>query len=282
MAAVTQVSWIDPDEVADLVRQLQGPAHAPEAGAWELHTLPLTDAPAAPAFTLDPVDPLDPLSAVGPDIEPPVAAAATDPFQDLQNAPEIDLIREQLRQLRQRAQKAGIIHPTGEPPPQLPAENPPPVPELEITAPSAPAAPSEPPPEPVAALPAFVIPGSGLGARLASFQAWARDAFNTPNVMLVDEFGDVIEGKSVHADLVISGVMAWHSQHRVDPAQMMNDAQRIVRPLPDGQTANILPVRSRYGSVSVCIISNEPLTEAAVGETRANLLAAIEQEPAQS
>ena len=35
-----QVSWIEPDQLRDLVGQLQSPAKADSNVAWELHTLP--------------------------------------------------------------------------------------------------------------------------------------------------------------------------------------------------------------------------------------------------
>ncbi|MBL9115356.1 MAG: hypothetical protein JNJ83_10155 [Verrucomicrobiaceae bacterium] len=251
MATVTQVSWIDSDEVADLLRQLQGPAQAPQAGAWELHTQPLepSAAQSVPAFSLAPDENQPPPTAA---LAPSAPLVQPSPFGDEVDSPELDRIRQQLRELRQRAQKAGVIQ-SNEPVPSS-------IPETEH---------AEPPTSPIVVEPAlalpspfslaapapFVVPHGEIGDRLRAYHAWASKTLGTTEVLVLDSFGDVLEGQTPFVHLAISSLMAWQSDQRVNPAQAMGNFMGVERTLPNGGIMTLMPVHSRHGMVSVAVIS---------------------------
>ncbi len=132
-----QVSWIEPDQLRDLVGRLQQPASPPVNGAWEVHTLPegrggLAEGPPViadhdlwipdlPSSEMPPEAPAEPaaFSAELPVAAPPVA----EDFQEIADPPvttepepaepppasELAGIREKLRAIRQKALDAGLL-----------------------------------------------------------------------------------------------------------------------------------------------------------------------------
>ena len=199
--------------------------------------------------------------------------------------PEIDRIRQQLRALRQKAQNSGMIQPGGAP--ATPIEVVRDVAPAPVQQPMASAPVTAPPiqiqvPEPTEAqrlLRPFQVPVAGLGDRLKAVHAWATAETLSKEVLLVDEFGDVLEGSSPQAAMVVSSLMAWHSQQRVDPAVAMQEMPRIEHHLVNGRYMTILPVRSKYGAVSIAVLTQGRMPEMIMAQVRNALLAAIETEP---
>lgn len=312
MADGTPVSWIDPDEVADLVRQLQGPAQKPQPGAWELHTLPMEAMPSGPAFSLAPDDdmvpslapeeesnqdgialPVDePSEEMGPvDGFAPVEAtpvdvspAGVDPFEEAMEesgAAEIDRIRHQLRLLRQQAQAAGVIAapPTPTAPPVAEVE----APATEVVEMAQVFACDKPEPEVAQApasgettFPPLQLPEAGLGDRLQAVCSWAIACTGSDEVVLIDEFGDVLCGHSEQISLVLSALMAWQSGLRNDPMQALSAASSVERPMPDGRRIVFVPVRSQYGVVNLAMVRKAPLPEQMAATLAHALLGAID------
>ncbi len=100
-----QVSWIDPEEIARLASELNGPLPPPETiSPWELSTLPDVTA-----------DALLPQVNVGVPVQGTSApgAPAAQPAAPV-HAPQLDHIREKLRAIRSRAQDAGLLPPKKE------------------------------------------------------------------------------------------------------------------------------------------------------------------------
>jgi hypothetical protein len=283
MANVTQVSWIDSDEVADLVRQLQGPAKVPDTGAWELHTQPLgVEPPSVPAFSLAP-DPqavevapavheaeVAPLAEEvpaayepppAPPLSMPSAVVRTDPFGAEMEAPEIERIRQQLRELRQRAQNAGVM-----PAQEVASETPPPEPSVASGSPVVIQA---------APMPTFVVPDGPLGGRLQAFHQWASGVFESADVLLLDSYGDVLEGNSPLVHLAMSSVMAWQTSQRMNPARAMEEGVGMERTLPDGRIMTVMPVQSDQGTVSLIVIAAGHIPDELRATACAALLAAL-------
>ena len=323
-----QVSWIDPEEVRALLRQIEGPRRGENSSAWEVHTLP------PPSQTEEPGEPL--ISEAG--TAPEMAAADDTPLGDARGGPanaEIWRIRERLRVLRDKAQTAGILSlPTAEPPaqeplpapvPEAPREDPvamdaeepaseeepqmeaspPPVapapnaPAAMDTAPadlqppaleyeplfsaSSPAAPPDAAPpddrdalETAPAKPPFVVPNLGLSERLNEVATWASRRLGTHEVLLVDDYGDVLWGAQGQTALVLSAMMAWHSAQRSSATATCTDPQRIDKPLGPDRALTVLPMRTRYGVVSLAAIQPQPVAEEDAAAIREALALAVE------
>lgn len=309
MAEDTPVSWIDPDEVADLVRQLQGPAQKPQPGAWELHTLPSEDRAEGPAFSLMREDedasaseeegelvalPVDedepslmagPVDGFAPVEETPLAPAAVDPFEaamEDSGVAEIERIRHQLRMLRQQAQQAGVIarpteEPSSEPAEAVPtAEAPAAVPMEEVFAVKEDPHPMPEPVQEEMGFPPLHLPEAGLGDRLQAVCDWARTGTGSDEVVLIDEFGDVLCGHSDQISLVLSALMAWQSSMKNDPMQALVAAPSVARPMHDGRSIIFVPVRSHYGVVNLALVRRHELSETAVATLSQALLRAVD------
>ncbi len=114
-----QVSWIDSEQLKGLLQQLQDatPEPAAEPQAWETHTLP--EAPVARALAVEPV----PAPPERPRAAPEVTSQVEDTpptAPDLASSPEVARIRDRLREVRERAEAAGLLK-KAEPPPILTA-----------------------------------------------------------------------------------------------------------------------------------------------------------------
>jgi hypothetical protein len=273
MAEGTPVSWIDQDEVADLVRQLQGPAAPPAPGAWEIHTLPAETKEPGPAWSLMAEDASEPLqvqesaseekineepAVVMPGFEPvaevgtifPAAASVgLEVALDDGSTSEIERIRHQLRMLRQHAEATGVVA-------SSPTEN-----AVEMQ-PSVSDEVSE-------DLPQLELPEAGLGNRLEAVCTWAQHGTRSDEAVVVGEFGDVISGASSHISLVLSELMAWQSSLREDPAQTLSAVRAVQRMMPDGRRMTLIPVRSSYGGVTLVLLGGDGISDA-VAEMLAN------------
>ncbi len=277
-----QVSWIDPDEVRSLLAQLDTPPPAAKHhSAWEVHTLPI-----APPASTEAVHLLE--ESVNNDQRMPEPE-----FADRRPGPgnaELWRIREKLRALREKAQESGIL-------PRLKAAISTPavaaklVPEMEAPVPAeaplatlaeavAPTADYEPlfsstgeappraePPapteQPVNHATPFVVPALGLGGRLATLAEWTCERLGNRDILLVDDFGDVLWGGQAQTPLVLSAMMAWQSsQHSTTAVTTSNMPSRIDKELSGGRSLTILSTRTRYGVVNLAAIGPEPIAEA--------------------
>ena len=345
-----QVSWIDPDEVRDLLKQLEGPKPASTQSAWEVHTLP--------AAQVTPVE-VEPLIGEACSQPAPMTPAPTleQERPGLANA-ELCRIRERLRALRDKAHSAGIftrsrldetpppaslpiaeeIEPAPvpavepvieEPPPPEPepeaqaieavsvstlpdaiqpasetlpiespfdvVETPPPVfePLFETAAepavstavvPEPEAVPEPPLPEETPAETAtpsvesapFTVPDQGLSERLNAVAEWVCARLGTREVLLFDDYGDVLWGAEGQTALVLSAVMAWHSAQRASASATCIDPERIDKPLPPDRALTVLPLRTRYGVVSLAAIQAQPISNQDAVVIRQALTLAVE------
>jgi hypothetical protein len=125
--------------------------------------------------------------------------------------------------------------------------------------------------------PTFQAPDRGLTERLAALAQWACQRLQTQEVVLVDDFGDVLWGSPGHTALVLSGMMAWHSAQRANALQHMEQlSRRIDREMQGGQQLTIIPVRTRYGVVSLAAICPKIMEDADVDAIHQALAVAIE------
>ena len=124
--------------------------------------------------------------------------------------------------------------------------------------------------------PTFQPPDRGLADRLGALASWACVRLETNEVVLVDDFGDVLWGSPGHTALVLSGMMAWHSSQRSSATAAVGDSRRIDKELQGGQHLTIIPARTRYGTVSLAAIRATRLDEEDVNALHRALIMAVE------
>jgi len=287
-----QVSWIDPDEVRALFAQIAGPERTGNPSAWEVHTLPV-----APPASSEAVHLLgDTSNNESQTPEPELRDHPVGPG----NA-EVWRIREKLRALREKAQESGILARPAVPSPSpelaapspcapapAPVEAAPPAaapaqdyePLFASPAPvpaSAPAEPAAEPPPAVPEMPSFTVPTAGLGERLNALARWVCERLDTPDVLIVDDYGDVLWGGSAQTPLVLSAIMAWQSaQHSTASATTSNTPSRIDKELSGGRTLTILASRTRYGVVNLAALRQGPMSQAEADAVQDALFRTVE------
>jgi hypothetical protein len=143
----------------------------------------------------------------------------------------------------------------------------PPAPEPEPIAPSVPESPAEAlatllqvSVELASTKPAFIVPALGLSDRLNALALWSCERLGSSEVLLVDDYGDVLWGGHAQTPLVLSAMMAWHAGQRSTAGIACNEPERIDRPLANGKALTVIPARTRYGTVSLAAIQAEPVS----------------------
>lgn len=122
----------------------------------------------------------------------------------------------------------------------------------------------------------FVVPAAGLSERIDALARWACTRLATDEVLLVDDFGDVLWGGRAQTALVLSAMMAWHSAQRSSAESATHETERIEKELSVGRWLTVLPARTRYGTVSLAAIRPSKLSDDDVRTVRAALLQAVE------
>lgn len=134
----------------------------------------------------------------------------------------------------------------------------------------------EPEPAPEPDKPPFVVPNLGLSDRLSALANWATERLGTAEVLLVDDYGDVLWGGHAQTPLVLSAMMACHAAQRATAETACSEPHRIDKDLANGRALTVLPARTRYGVVSLAAIQDKPMTTADEHAIRAALILAVE------
>jgi hypothetical protein len=71
-------------------------------------------------------------------------------------------------------------------------------------------------------------------------------------------------------------MMAWHSTQRASASATCIDPGRIDKPLPPDRALTVLPLRTRYGLVSMAVIQGQPVGEEDATAIRKALALAVE------
>ncbi|HEY2573087.1 MAG TPA: hypothetical protein VGH65_03425 [Verrucomicrobiaceae bacterium] len=272
-----QVSWIDPDEIAKLAAQLDGPLQREEVSSWDLETLPdvskLLAAEEAP--TANPATLADAMAA------PPPEAMEQ---QGASPPPEVAHIREKLRSIRDRAQDAGLL-----PPRQSPAIAPKdpdsniatdvtisPATAFDESARERSAVPLPAPPfsapgdaaqiqldTPVPSIPAPAGPefpaDSSITERLRIFMRWAQSQVPCEDILLVDDHGDLLWGGSTRADLALSVVLTAGAGLRSGSDALTRSSVFIRSRLGEQKELSVLPCPTRHGMVTLALLNANTL-----------------------
>lgn len=135
---------------------------------------------------------------------------------------------------------------------------------------------ASPPVSPSPSKPAFSVPMMGLSDRLNALALWTCERLGTQEVLLVDDYGDVLWGGHAQTPLVLSAMMAWHAGQRATAGHACNEPQRIDKILSNGRALTVLPARTRYGTVSLAAIQSTPMTPDDEHAIREALVSAVE------
>lgn len=130
--------------------------------------------------------------------------------------------------------------------------------------------------QPENAAPPFVPPALGLSDRLGALARWTCERLGTKELLLVDDYGDVLWGGHAQTPLVLSAMMAWHASQRGNAESAVSEPQRIDKQLTNGRALTVLPARTRYGIVSLAAIQEHPMTAADEKTIREALILAVE------
>lgn len=264
-----QVSWIDPEEVASLAESLRPPSRA--------------QAPAPPPEPApEPVQPLvvetTPAQEEAPLPEGPESGIPS---------PNLAAFRLRLQSIRERAVNAGLLKPKppapppqplepapaatpeiyqAAPPPPAPGPEPTPAPqpvvEMQAPEPEPPAtAPVSPPVQvnvPVIAPPppphVQIAPGATVKDRLEAFSAWAFQQWGPSDLLIVDEYGDLLWGPPKKSGLVLSTMMAWNAAIRASAQAASGMAQIQRQVLATGENLTIIPCPTRLGMLQIAVV----------------------------
>lgn len=232
------------------------PPPAPEAPTWANQT----QAPAPPPTPL-PIEP--PVIETPPAAEPPAPTAR---LAEIAFSPTPTL-GEECEPLFPSHLPEEVVAPTAAKDIQTPADA-----LASLLSPE----PSQPSPSASPAKPAFTVPTLGLSDRLNALALWTCERLGTQEVLLVDDYGDVLWGGHAQTPLVLSAMMAWHAGQRATAGLACTEPQRIDKILSNGRALTVLPARTRYGTVSLAAIQSGPMTPEDERAIREALVSAVE------
>ena len=289
-----QVSWIEPEELRALANDLLDPQPKNVTSTWDLRTLP--DAPTGDASALENVE------------EKPQYLEESFASQDNQPSAEVAQIREKLRIIRDRAQLAGLL-PTSTPAPEK--ETLKTFPSANVSSPFRPA-PQEFPAEPEsseeedlpveeiksedAALASKSAPNvaetvvaenvpSGttflplegtISERLDAFAQWAIKLTACEELVLVDDHGDILWGVPKRNDLIASTMLALNSRWRSSAKDLSDSSLLFHSQLTANRQLNVLPCRTRYGAVTLAVVSENRMAQDTAKDLNEALILAVD------
>ncbi|MCW0219347.1 MAG: hypothetical protein OJI67_13560 [Prosthecobacter sp.] len=258
-----QVSWIDPEEVASLAESLRPTARHQTKVVLQEST-----------------EAAEPLVSDQPGTEAGTEA----------ELPDLSAFRQRLQAIREKAITAGLLTPQTAPSPPA-AEAAPPTPPTEVSA-------SEPTPEPAQEIPALeqpanlleesspapaaaepvftpppppqipIDPGASVKERLEAFAQWAALRWEPSELLIVDEYGDLLWGPPKKSGLVVSTMMAWNAAIRASAQAASGMTQTHQQSLNTGETLTIIPCQTRLGLLQIAVIKSLAPTDSEITTLR--------------
>ena len=251
-----QVSWIDPEEVASLAESLR------PAVRHQTKVVPQESTEAAEPLVSD-----QPGTEAGTEAE----------------LPDLSAFRQRLQAIREKAITAGLLTPQTAPSPPA-AEEAPPTPPTEASAskPTPEPAQEQPAnlpeePSPAAAEPVFtpppppqipINPGASVKERLEAFAQWAALRWEPSELLIVDEYGDLLWGPPKKSGLVVSTMMAWNAAIRASAQAASGMTQTHQQSLNTGETLTIIPCQTRLGLLQIAVIKSLAPTDSEITTLR--------------
>lgn len=248
-----QVSWIDSDQLKGLLERLGDsvPQAKPGTQTWETHTMPAAAVESEAALKGEAAVASEAVAseAVGvswgvaegvsePEVRREVAAHEALPEEEEELgvmegarseevAPEVARIRDRLREVRERAEAAGLLK---RPVPPLVAVVSPVAPEG--VAPVVKGEPVVMADEEVAVVQEegyFEVPVGSVVERVEAFSQWAHRRLEPGELVLLDEHGDVLWGAEAKGALILSAMMAANALSRASAVGACQVEREVVR-----------------------------------------------------
>jgi len=268
-----QVSWIDSDQLKGLLERLGDSVPQAKSGtqAWETHTMPeagvepvLMEEEAAVSEEVGhawgvaevEVKPEEvEASEAGSEAEEEVESGVVEGVKHEEVAPEVARIRDRLREVRERAEAAGLLK---RPVPPLAAVVAPVAPVvMEVAATMAPEVEEE------VVMPEvgvaeeegyFEVPVGSVVERVEAFSQWAHRRLDPGELVLLDEHGDVLWGAQAKGALILSAMMAANALSRSSAVGACQVGREVVRQvLSSGGQLAVLSCETQAGLIHLAV-----------------------------
>ncbi|MEN3942383.1 hypothetical protein WJU23_13880 [Prosthecobacter sp. SYSU 5D2] len=99
-----------------------------------------------------------------------------------------------------------------------------------------------------------ISPGASVKDRLDAFASWAGQQWGPSELLIVDEYGDLLWGPPKKAGLVLSTMMAWNAAIRASAQAANGMAQIQQQVLATGETLTIIPCKTRLGMLQIALV----------------------------
>jgi hypothetical protein len=273
-----QVSWIDSDQLKGLLERLGDSVPQAKSGtqAWETHTMPeagvepvLMEEEAAVSEEVGhawgvaevEVKPEEvEASEAGSEAEEEVESGVVEGVKHEEVAPEVARIRDRLREVRERAEAAGLLK---RPVPPLAAVVAPVVVEVaETMAPEVEDEDEDEDESEVAVADAgvaveegyFEVPVGSVVERVEAFSQWAHRRLDPGELVLLDEHGDVLWGAQAKGALILSAMMAANALSRSSAVGACQVGREVVRQvLSSGGQLAVLSCETQAGLIHLAV-----------------------------
>ncbi len=272
-----QVSWIDSDQLKGLLERLGDSVPQAKSGtqAWETHTMPeagvepvLMEEEAAvseevgQAWGVAEVE-VKPeeveASEAEAEAEDEVESGVVEGVKHEEVAPEVARIRDRLREVRERAEAAGLLKRSVPPLAAVVAPVAPVV--MEVAAPMRTKDEDEDESE-VAVADAgvaeeegyFEVPVGSVVERVEAFSQWAHRRLDPGELVLLDEHGDVLWGAQAKGALILSAMMAANALSRSSAVGACQVGREVVRQvLSSGGQLAVLSCDTQAGLIHLAV-----------------------------
>ena len=271
-----QVSWIDSDQLKGLLERLGDSVPQAKSGtqAWETHTMPeagvepvlmeeeaAVSEEVAHAWGVAEVEvkpeEVEASEAVA-EAEEEVESGVVEGVKHEEVAPEVARIRDRLREVRERAEAAGLLK---RPVPPLAA----------VVAPVAPVVMEvaetmgmkDEDEDEVAVVPEagvaeeegyFEVPVGSVVERVEAFSQWAHRRLDPGELVLLDEHGDVLWGAHAKGALILSAMMAANALSRSSAVGACQVGREVVRQvLSSGGQLAVLSCDTQAGLIHLAV-----------------------------
>lgn len=268
-----QVSWIDSDQLKGLLERLGDSVPQAKSGtqAWETHTMP--EAGVEPVLMEEEAEVSEEVghawgvaevevkpeeveaSEAVSEAEEEVESGVVEGVKHEEVAPEVARIRDRLREVRERAEAAGLLK---RPVPPLAAVVAPVAPVvMEVAETMAPKVEEE------VVMPEvgvaeeegyFEVPVGSVVERVEAFSQWAHRRLDPGELVLLDEHGDVLWGAQAKGALILSAMMAANALSRSSAVGACQVGREVVRQvLSSGGQLAVLSCDTQAGLIHLAV-----------------------------
>jgi hypothetical protein len=268
-----QVSWIDSDQLKGLLERLGDSVPQAKSGtqAWETHTMP--EAGVEPVLMEEEAEVSEEVghawgvaevevkpeeveaSEAVSEAEEEVESGVVEGVKHEEVAPEVARIRDRLREVRERAEAAGLLK---RPVPPLAAVVAPVAPVvMEVAETMAPKVEEE------VVMPEvgvaeeegyFEVPVGSVVERVEAFSQWAHLRLDPGELVLLDEHGDVLWGAQAKGALILSAMMAANALSRSSAVGACQVGREVVRQvLSSGGQLAVLSCDTQAGLIHLAV-----------------------------